>query len=982
MFNTIWNGILPTVEFNTDLSFTGDEVIPPVTLGQVTVNFADVWLDSVNITNPAAEASWTTESSYYVLYPSSGGLYGTDVNVSTSTYYQNISLHNGACRSFWGASHYGYFEHNPNTMPTPFEHTKKVKSNQNEQSSFELREQNGLTIDGYSTIDELKSVFSTESLDLFETYFLDFCEDVNPNKVSDGNISTFTSLIKQLFVVEESWVRPYINEVNTDAQKLAKGQMDKTNFWFRKFLTQSVAYKHGSINNFDSVYNGSTLYQKIIELAKPSQDSQYDFGAFINSPLMPGALGFLGSQVEQDIKIYVGEYHLDNFIGPTPSQFNTLISPTMGNPIYQFFSSVRDIGIELNSDNVKSFSPLIRMYATYTTTPAGAGVTAQQWLQTVIIPMMGTQSNLQTNYVDRVLAQNRLQIGGLKSVDTDIDATALADGRGRIDNDDLKLETYRVFKTFNDRWIAGYGLSEDRDKTLFEQFLFYDRANKDIGSEAVIDIFDLTGIDSSLDTQKNKTLSQSVASFLSTILANNYFNFIPLPSYINFYNVGGDNAQEQANAMWQAFRTVDYTNSAPAFLCQYVGPPSTSLDVRTKENAFNNDTFNLLSPARNGVIGKSAQTDEERKKSNKVMAFTVDFGIPNQNIFESVSLDQSEFKDTSESFKITQALADSGGDRPVVAVGQNLYNIYQARSYKVNVTCVGNVMVQPTMYFQLRYLPMFNGPYLIMNVEHNIKPNTIETSFEGMRVPLPKLPLITDLVAKINQDMVERFKKKKVDIDKILPYLDSLDVTPKFEENGGIDFELTIGDVTGNTVTALNDPVEFKDPVVSSEVKLASSAEARNKHLGVDIQPRPTDLDKAIAGNMGVYAGMSGKVKSIKNGCGNGDMGNECVPYGNYVEIFTTVNVTANEPGTTIGYTTIYAFLDRVEVAVGDVISKSEAGSGNKIIGYLGNSGPSDDYHLHYEVRRHFVGENLQEKVQTLNAVNFLPSFIQLSNNS
>ena len=41
----------------------------------------------------------------------------------------------------------------------------------------------------------------------------------------------------------------------------------------------------------------------------------------------------------------------------------------------------------------------------------------------------------------------------------------------------------------------------------------------------------------------------------------------------------------------------------------------------------------------------------DKKLSNKVMGFTVDFGIPNQNMFESITLDQEQFQNTSESYK-------------------------------------------------------------------------------------------------------------------------------------------------------------------------------------------------------------------------------------------------------------------------------------------------------------------------------------------
>ena len=215
--------------------------------------------------------------------------------------------------------------------------------------------------------------------------------------------------------------------------------------------------------------------------------------------------------------------------------------------------------------------------------------------------------------------------------DTTLDV--VTDDRPEVKSDDLKLELYNQFKIINDRWVSGTNLT---DQTLFEKFLFLDRANQDIGDEAIINIWDILKLDSPFTDTNSKTLTQSVSSYLSIILANNYFNFIPLPSYINFFNVEkkGTDTQAQGNAMLGTFKTVDYIDSAPAFLCQYVGKPSSQLNAKTPNNGYNNDSFNYNSPNSPLVT----QECGNKEQSNKVMGFNVDFGIPNQNIFESITL--------------------------------------------------------------------------------------------------------------------------------------------------------------------------------------------------------------------------------------------------------------------------------------------------------------------------------------------------------
>ena len=53
---------------------------------------------------------------------------------------------------------------------------------------------------------------------------------------------------------------------------------------------------------------------------------------------------------------------------------------------------------------------------------------------------------------------------------------------------------------------------------------------------------------------------------------------------------------------------------------------------------------------------------------------------------------------------------------------------------------MGNVMIQPTMFFYLKNIPIFRGSYWITEVTHNIRNNNIITSFKGTRIPYASLP--------------------------------------------------------------------------------------------------------------------------------------------------------------------------------------------------------------------------------------------------
>ena len=92
--------------------------------------------------------------------------------------------------------------------------------------------------------------------------------------------------------------------------------------------------------------------------------------------------------------------------------------------------------------------------------------------------------------------------------------------------------------------------------------MFLERGNRDIGSQAMIDIYTFLGLDTPFTKEPSTSVKQTVAGFISHICSINYFNFIPLPSYINFYNMQGNNTQAQGDTMFGTFKEVDATKSS------------------------------------------------------------------------------------------------------------------------------------------------------------------------------------------------------------------------------------------------------------------------------------------------------------------------------------------------------------------------------------------------------------------------------------
>ena len=303
-----------------------------------------------------------------------------------------------------------------------------------------------------------------------------------------------------------------------------------------------------------------------------------------------------------------------------------------------------------------------------------------------------------------------------------------------IDNDAIKLSLYRSIKSIYEKWISGSDYTDKNGKTkkkscvidehgnIIDTFKFLDRDFEDIGDKFLINPNDL---------MKNTLgdMNQSFYDVISRILTDNYFNFIPLPNYINYKTEEG---------LKQAFKpftflddSLDKTNeNGPSFVCVYSGQKSIHLNMGPN-GKYPDDGVNVVKGSSNSNFGSAP-------------IFDVNYGQQNQNYFKDISLDQEEFSETQESLKIIDDIGNRGAENNKSTIGQNLYNIYNTRSYSCEVEMLGDAMIQPMMYFQLNNIPMFRGAYLIIKVSHSIKPNSMSTRFKGVRIKSTKTPLIEE----------------------------------------------------------------------------------------------------------------------------------------------------------------------------------------------------------------------------------------------
>jgi hypothetical protein len=376
---------------------------------------------------------------------------------------------------------------------------------------------------------------------------------------------------------------------------------------------------------------------------------------------------------------------------------------------------------------------------------------------------LGTTDVFQNNILNQVLTNVRVALPNQQELPERVIQSV-------IDGQQSKVENYEVFKALNDKWIAG---SDYVSKTLFEDVMFLDRASRNIGDTIIIDIFDLKDMFS----KNSLNMEMSVFTFMSGILIENKFNVMSLPAYVNFYNIqdvdGTTIPQPEGNLdfadnMWGTFLDVDYRNSGPKMICFYAGQPSSHLDLPKGNSRFRDDAFDLRRASDNPLI-ENQVNKKDWAISNKCVGFNVDAGIRNQNIFYSLNVGMDSGKATSESLQTQLNMVDQANGRNVATQNISLYNLYKQRSYQCQVECLGNALLQPTMYFNLRHVPMFNGPYLITQVNHAISQGSFKTTFTGTRQGIYDLPAIENYLQSINKNLLSKIesiiKSKKTQVD-------------------------------------------------------------------------------------------------------------------------------------------------------------------------------------------------------------------------
>lgn len=763
-------------------TYTDEEIQKSIDLGVKVYNFKKSNIESANqgtkkirlqtwsvlvpkFTNTSDKNCDTKDNTFgidYFVVPSFGSQINqtlqecfTNLNVNpqaVTPITSNNSVFNGSVRALWSTPNYGYFDNKQIAYPSPETYVNKFDMNQPIQTPFSL-----LNTNEYSKIEEIFSVFEKRILDLFEEEFLKFSKPVSdaqtgaqPAEFLESNVNlnanfrNFQSLFRSLMVVPAkkenvSDTDFFQDTINVQNQNFITG--------IQSFIEYDLIFKYGNPSNYKRrIWDSYLSY-----LTTPKVTDPITFEPYLPNSL-PSKSG--GVTLNQS-KINNREAWLALELEVGFSTISGVSYSNLGSYITDFFI---ENNIKFTAKNVTVLASIIKIWATQKLN--NPTLTVGQF-KNLLTSYLNEETNLQNVFLDSVLNGVRAALPYQQQLPEKVIKSAI---QGEIS----KVENYEMFKALNDKWIAG---GDYTTKTLFEDMLFLDRASRNIGETIILDIFDLKNMFS----QSSLNQVMSVFTFMSGILIKNNFTVMNLPAYVNFYNIQNldgttipqsEGSLEFANNMWGTFLDVDYRNSGPKMVCFFVGKPSQYLDLPKGNFRFRDDGFELARASENPLI-ENQKDKKDWGLSNKCVGFNVDIGTRNQNVFYSFSVSQDSGVATSESINTQLNMVNQASGRNVATQNISLYNLYKQRSYKCDVVSLGNALIQPTMYFNLRHVPMFNGPYMITNVSHSIQPGTFQTSFQGIRQGIYDLPAIDNFLQSINQNLLTKLEELlKIEKDK------------------------------------------------------------------------------------------------------------------------------------------------------------------------------------------------------------------------
>jgi hypothetical protein len=633
----------------------------------------------------------------------------------------NDSIYNGSVRTFWALPNYGYFDNSKVLKPNPDEYIKVILSDtpdNDKQEAFSIR------YSGYSKIEELFSVFNKTELDLMADEFVNFCKPRFMYEMDSKTVQNSSSGQPFSLPVDSNSI--YKNFHNLILNLLTVDKTTNIDYSSINVDTSLKQFNYGM-----SLIRGLMEYDVIIKNGNPSDFDRKLFDSFSNRPpVEPYTFGpyLLGSLPEStNTTLNLSDYENSNpnawkelFLSVGFSTIDKITYTKTGSTITDFF---KDMNIEFNQNNVKVLSPLIKIYATQKAKNINYNKTS---FINDVTNYLNENKKFSDLVLDSLLKQLQAKLPVVEVQKTENQPTA-------VESNQVKLSVWETFKSINDLYISG----EDYTKTTFmDDVLLLDRANRNISDYVFLDPFIIKRNLPQLADAK----TYSVFTFLRNVIKDHNFNVEMMTAYVNYYYTGEEpgsgkppvTPQDFGNILFGTYLSVDTQYSSPKIVCKSVSVPSKHLAMdKDPINRFSDDIFYL--ERTNNSLVEDVNGKNDYDKSNKVVAFNVDIGTRNQNIFYNFDVTQDSSKETYESLQNIDYLVAASNGKKTATANYSAWDFYKSRSYACTIRSMGNALIQPGMYFNLRYVPMFYGPYMISTVKHSITPGLFETTFTGMR---------------------------------------------------------------------------------------------------------------------------------------------------------------------------------------------------------------------------------------------------------
>ncbi len=326
-----------------------------------------------------------------------------------------------------------------------------------------------------------------------------------------------------------------------------------------------------------------------------------------------------------------------------------------------------------------------------------------------------------------------------------------------LKDNDIKLSTYKTFQVIYESYLHKRQ-SGQHQLTLRDDFKFVDRAYNDISKRCVLDMKTMLN-----DINDSNV---SILSAISRLLSDNNFWFYPFQGFLT--------TSENYNKLFDINYDVS-TVTKPLFIGMYVGGlssnPSTVRGYDITDDSIKEDNI----PPDFGT---------------GLNAFLVKYtGLQNQMVFSNFQHSTESLKNTDEGLRIQSDIINQANNSFAIPKGQSLLNVYQKQSYSSTIKIpYGNMGIQPTQYYYEKFIPIFEGLYIIYNVSHSIDSDTqrLETTFKGYRLKKDVNPIVDqELIDFIKNNAYRRIQSeidvKEVDGEDVTKVRQGLPASRKFD---------------------------------------------------------------------------------------------------------------------------------------------------------------------------------------------------------